>query len=100
LSADPKDMKRLINKIRLIEKTLGENIKNIQPSEKPSIENYKRSIASNKALKKGAIVKSDDLFCIRPGTGFPPGKESEILNKTLNQKIKKGHIFKNNDFSY
>tara|TARA_B110000495_G_C22955102_1_gene559529 strand:+ start:125 stop:1132 length:1008 start_codon:yes stop_codon:yes gene_type:complete len=100
LSADPKDMKRLINKIRLIEKTLGENNINIQPSEKPSIQSYKRSIASNKILKKGARIKKDDLICIRPGTGFPPGKENEILNKTLNQKIKKGHIFQNNDFNY
>ena len=98
ISADPKDMIKMIKKIRNIEKILGDNKKDIQPSEKNGLIEYTRSIAANKFLQKGSKVKKNDLMWIRPGNGFRPGHENNVLNKTLKQNIKNGHIFQKSDF--
>ena len=98
ISADPKDMTKMIKKIRKIEKILGKNNKDIQSSEKNGLIEYTRSIASNKFLKKGVKVKKSDLIWIRPGKGFKPGYEKNVLNKRLKKNIEIGHIFQKSDF--
>ena len=98
LSADPKEMKSLVNKIRSLEKILGTEQKKINISEKKSVIEYKRSIAANKNLSKGSKIKKNDIMWIRPGQGFQPGQEKKILNKKLTKDIKQGEIFNRNYF--
>jgi len=98
LSANPKELSLLVKKIRIAEKLLGINEINIQVSEKDSIIAYKRSIASNKAMKKGKKISKKDLIWIRPGSGYFPGQEDKIIGKTLKTNIKKSHIFSKKDF--
>ena len=98
ISSDPKEMKKLVNKIREIETILGNEEKIVNVSEKKSIIDYKRSIAVKRNLKKGHKVKISDLIWVRPGNGLSPGKENLVINKILKKNISARTILKKNYF--
>lgn len=98
LSADPKEMKQLVNQIRNLEIILGKEQKIINTSEKKSVIEYKRSIAAKRDLAKGHRIKKSDLMWIRPGKGFQPGQENKIINKKLVKSLKMGDFFNKNYF--
>ena len=89
LSADPKEMKEMVIRIRAVEKYLGTGEKIPQESELQAVENSRRSIVAGCDLKRGAILKWENLTWLRPGGGLAPGRESEIVGKRLIRSISK-----------
>lgn len=89
LSADPKEMKEMVMRIRAMEKYLGTGEKIPQESELQAVENSRRSIVAGCDLKRGAILKWENLTWLRPGGGLAPGRESEIVGKRLIRSISK-----------
>lgn len=90
LSADPTEMKMLVEKVKLVQEMLTGQTKNIQPSEvniKPLV---RRSIVAKRDLLEGHIVQWEDLAWTRPGGGMEPGKENLIVGKKLKQALKYG----------
>jgi len=96
LSADPKDLKNLVEKINLIEKLIGTSEKNIQTSEKKNINAVRRSIVAKNDLPSGKTIQWDDLMWVRPGDGLPPGKENLIIGKVVSDAIKSGEKISEN----
>ncbi len=92
LSADPKEFAFLVKKINETAEILGNGLKVPQRSESININNIRRSIVAGHELKKGAIIKWDDLNWVRPGGGLSPGQEKDILDKILKKSIKKGEM--------
>ena len=69
LSADPKDMKELVSRIREIEVMVGEQKKEMQPCERASEAAVRRSAAASRDLSINHVLRPDDLIWVRPGTG-------------------------------
>lgn len=90
LSADPKELKEMVVRIREAEEFLGSGTKELNGSEEENKNLVRRSIAASKDLKKGHVICYEDLTWIRPGDGLPPGEESRILGKKLRKNINGG----------
>tara|TARA_B100000497_G_C7672495_1_gene405938 strand:+ start:66 stop:1067 length:1002 start_codon:yes stop_codon:yes gene_type:complete len=93
LSADPVEMKRLVDTIRNLDRILGKKQKKIQKSEKSGLIASRRSIAPNKKLEKNTIVKSSDIIYVRPRTQLSIFDEKKIIGKKLNKTMRYGEHF-------
>jgi N,N'-diacetyllegionaminate synthase len=94
LSADPSDMKQLVDEIRNTQILMGSRQKIMQNSEKGSATAMRRSIATKRNLVAGESLTMSDITWIRPGDGIPPGAESLILGRKLTQNVSEGDILK------
>jgi len=90
LSADPKEMKQMVEQIRFAEKLLGSGIKEAQVDEAGTRESVRRSIVAVRNLSIGHVIKLEDLGWVRPGNGLAPGKENRIIGKKLRMDVKEG----------
>ncbi len=80
-SIEPKDFKKMINGIRIIEKSLGSSVKKPSPSEIKNISIARKSIVASRKIKKGEIFTIKNLTVKRPGTGLSPMLWDKILGK-------------------
>ncbi len=92
LSADPKEMKFIVQQIREIEKMLGSGNKEDITSEKNNLQAVRRSIVSARDLSMGHILTFEDLSWVRPGVGLAPGSEPAIIGKKLCKAVGKGEL--------
>tara|TARA_Y100000590_G_C15647712_1_gene987551 strand:+ start:279 stop:1283 length:1005 start_codon:yes stop_codon:yes gene_type:complete len=80
-SIEPRDFKKMINGIRIIEKCLGSSVKKPSPSEIKNISIARKSIVASRKIKKGEIFTIKNLTIKRPGTGLSPMLWDKILGK-------------------
>lgn len=99
LSADPEEMKKLVESIRTIEQNLGKSEIGPTDSEMANRRDCRLSCAAAKNLKTGHKLDEDDIAIYRPGTGIPPKSRDLLIGRVLKCDIKKGHIFQLEDFS-
>jgi N,N'-diacetyllegionaminate synthase len=90
LSADPNELKTLVERIRAIEELLGTGDKIVQESEKQLESFLRRSIVATRDLSAGETVASEDITWIRPAGGISPGREELVLGKILTRNVAKG----------
>lgn len=92
LSAEPHEMKIMVDKIRQLEIFLGSGEKKPQPCEANSLISMRRSIAAARDVPEGTILQFDDLTWVRPGIGLPPGRESDVVGKRLKCSLRRGEL--------
>ena len=92
LSADPEEMKRIVEGVRRIEALLGKREKRIQPGEEGNQQVARRSIVAAGELPAGHRLRLEDLTWIRPGGGLPPGQEEQLLGRVLRRGVGFGDI--------
>ena len=97
LSADPKEMKELVEKIRNAETLLGKPEKVLQPGEKALKMAIRRSIVAETDLPKGHQIRWSDLTWLRPGEGLKPGEEKALVGRTLKHDISSGEPLRESD---
>jgi N,N'-diacetyllegionaminate synthase len=93
LSADPADMRAMVDAIREMTAMLGTGEKAPQACEADLAVAARRSIAAARDLAAGATVTADDLMWVRPGSGIAPGEESRLVGKTLQRGLLTGELF-------
>lgn len=97
LSADPAEMRLIVDTVRRIEPLLGARAKRVQPSEEANLGPARRSIAAATDLPSGHAVRESDLMWVRPAIGLPPGEESRILGRTLARDKRAGEAITEQD---
>ena len=97
LSADPADMKELIDNIRLIESSLGTYDKQIMECEKQNREIMRRSLAARKHLSRGDVIDEGAVTFLRPGTGIIPERLSSIIGRRVVRDVDEGMILREED---
>lgn len=90
LSADPNDMRELVRRIRQYEALLGDGEKRAQPCEASGLVALRRSIVARSDLAAGHRIRPEDLIWQRPGDGLPPGREAELIGRTLARALRAG----------
>ena len=78
-SLEPEELEIMVNNIRLIEKALGDGVKQPAEVEKKNIAIARKSIVAAKDIKKGEILTEDNITVKRPGNGISPMRWFEVL---------------------
>lgn len=96
-SADPKEFKELVKRIREIELVLGKKEKHQQLGEKNTKMAARRSIIANSTILKGTKIKKEMIKIKRPATGIPPLYFNKIIGMIAKKRIKMNESLKWND---
>lgn len=78
-SLEPEEFEVMVNNIRLIEKAMGDGVKQPAEAEKKNIAIARKSIVAAKDIKKGEIFTEENITVKRPGSGISPMKWFEVL---------------------
>ena len=92
LSADPEDLRCMVDGIRNLETIMGSGEKTAQACEEDQKNSVRRSIAAATDLPRGTTLRQDDLTWLRPGSGLPPGEESRLVGRTLRRSLLQGEL--------
>lgn len=97
-SADPKELKEMIEKIRYAEIILGSDIKQPNKSELPMMKTVRKSLVALTDIKRGEKFSKNNLGIKRPGTGLAPKMYFKILGKKAKKNIIIDSLIKRNDY--
>ncbi|MFH1310755.1 MAG: pseudaminic acid synthase [Candidatus Omnitrophota bacterium] len=88
-SIEPKELKDLVENIRITEKTLGDVYYGLTEEEENS-RVFRRSLFVVRDIKRGERFSKKNVKSIRPCNGLPPKEFKNIVGKKAKQDIKKG----------
>ncbi|MFX0036809.1 MAG: N-acetylneuraminate synthase [Candidatus Hermodarchaeota archaeon] len=86
-SMNPEELNLWVNSIRKLEKALGSSDKFPSEAEKEILKIARKSIVSTRFLKKGNILKSEDISIKRPAYGIPPIEYEKVIGKKVKKDI-------------
>ena len=92
LSADPKEMKWLVESIRTFELMKGSGIKRPADSEKTTRINNRKSIIIDKDIKAGQTLKAEHLAIKRPGYGIAPKNLEQLIGQKVSKNLEKDTV--------
>ena len=88
-SLEPAEFKMLVDAVRNVEKSLGQETYELTESSKQS-RDFMRSLYVVKDVKQGEAFTSENIRSIRPGYGMAPKNYERILGKTASEDIERG----------
>ena len=91
-SLSPMQLTEMISNIRTAEKSMGSSQKEPTADELLTRDVARRSIALEKDIERGQIVKESDIQLLRPGTGIPPSSMDEVIGMVAISNLRKGEI--------
>jgi sialic acid synthase SpsE len=92
ISADYEDLRNMIKRFRVIELTMGINIKRPTHSERSARKWARRSLVARKTIPKGAIITGEMVAVKRPGTGIAPKFLKDVIGKRAGKDIKEDEV--------
>lgn len=91
-SLEPNEFKKMVTAIRNIEKAFGDGNKVPSNSEIKNIDIARKSIVSNRDIKKGEKFTEGNLACKRPGNGISPMRWNEVIGMVAKKDFKKEEL--------
>ncbi|THF57634.1 N-acetylneuraminate synthase family protein [Pseudothauera rhizosphaerae] len=83
LSADPAEMKWLVDAVRAFEVMHGSGIKEPAASEEITRRNNRKSVVLQRSMKAGDVIGAGDVAVKRPGYGIAPKFLSHLFGRRL-----------------
>lgn len=99
ISADPNEMKIIVQESKNIIKSLGGSRRIVSQAEEQKKLKFRRSLVLNRSMKAGEMIKLEDLTSKRPGTGISPDLIKFIEGKTINKDINADVLIQWDDFN-
>jgi N,N'-diacetyllegionaminate synthase len=93
-SIEEKDLKLLVNKIKLLEIALGNGEKKVTKSEKRNLTIARNSLVANCDIKKGEKFTIKNVTAKRPGNGISPMKINLVLGRIAKRNFKYDQLIK------
>jgi sialic acid synthase SpsE len=87
ISADPGEMKAIVEETRNIAKALGSYRRMVSEAEQEKKLKFGRSIVAQSGLEKGCALSASDLTFKRPGTGISPKEINYVVGRVLKKDI-------------
>ncbi|WP_263770065.1 N-acetylneuraminate synthase family protein [Propionivibrio soli] len=87
LSADPPEMKWLVDAIRAFEMMRGSGVKEPAASEATTRRNNRKSVVLLRALKGGDAIAAGDIAVKRPGYGIAPKFFPDLFGRRLSRDL-------------
>lgn len=91
-SLGPDGVNRMIRDIRITEMSMGEKDIFVSDSVTSAKNKLERSIATNRIMALGEIIKEQDLHLLSPGDGFKWSQLSEVIGKKVAVAIEANEI--------
>jgi len=96
-SIEPKELKELVEKVRIVKKALGKIHYGLTKEEKKDKSfRRRRSLFIVKDMKKGEVLNEENVKSIRSSYGLPSKYLYTVLGKNVERCIKKGTPLKSN----
>jgi len=92
LSADPDEMKAIVEQVRTLEKMLGSGIKMPATSERTTRLNNRKSVVAAKSLPSGHLLAPQDIAIKRPGWGIAPKFFDQLVGCVLNRPLDEDEV--------
>lgn len=89
-SMEPKELKEMIEKIRLLEKALGSSVKEVVKEETETVIVQRRGLYIARNIEKGKPIKKEDIVELRPALGILPKQKDQVIGLTSKIDIEKG----------
>lgn len=99
LSANPQELAELTSAVRMLEQALGNGLKSVTADEILIEPSMRRSAAASCSLPAGRILEKADIVYLRPGHGYSPDRERELLGRRLSQDVEKGQTILDRNLS-
>jgi sialic acid synthase SpsE len=96
VSATKDEMMQIVRNGSRISNAIGSYRIKAPESEEKKIE-FRRSIVLARDMKKGEIIKIEDIDYKRPGGAFDPNMTEFIIGRTINKDLNYDHILTKND---
>jgi sialic acid synthase SpsE len=90
LSADPAQMRALVQRVRWTERVLGDPARRPVPAEAPLLTAARRSVVAARDLPAGTVLAPGDLTCMRPRDGLPPAALPGLLGRRVAVPVTRG----------
>lgn len=87
LSADPAEMKWLVDAVHDVEVMCGDGIKRPAESEKTTRINNRKSVVLARAVTAGETLSKDHLVIKRPGYGIAPKDLEKVIGRIANKAM-------------
>ena len=87
ISIEPQELKKLKTELINVSRILGDDKKQIQPSEIPVKQSARRSLVTRIDISAGTPLTAEMISCKRPGTGIPPAELNSVLGKSCKNDI-------------
>lgn len=92
ISADPTELKEIVNQTKNIYKALGYYRRTVSIAEQEKKLKFRRSIVTAKVMKQGDVINKEDIVFKRPGNAIAPDNEHLIVGRKLNRNLGKDEI--------
>lgn len=86
-AGDPTDFSKAVKNFDLICKATGHEEKTVFECEKISRREARRSLVLAHSLKKGELIKKEDLIAKRPGTGISPEFSDIVVGRSAKEDL-------------
>jgi len=97
VSADPNDMKELVQIIRATELMLGETVKMRSRSEDKNLLHMRRSVGAAVDIAAHTPIKEEWMTYLRPAWGLAPDQSASLIGKSLKRDIPAGDLIREDD---
>lgn len=98
-SADPTELRTLVESVRTIERNLGDSVIGPTPSEMLGRRDFRLSCVAARDLPANHSLTQEDITFRRPGTGLPPRAFKWIVGRRLGGEVVAGHVLQAEDFA-
>lgn len=92
MATEPKEMRELVRECHNVYIALGTKERQLQEAELKQRSKMRRSIVSAREMKKGEIIREEDLTAKRPGTGISPEQMNQLIGKRLLNDLEKDMV--------
>ena len=91
VSATKDEMKGIVENSKRINEALGSHRITANESNEKK-EEFRRSIVISRAMRKGEVIRENDIDYKRPGGAFKPEMSDFIIGRTVNKDLEFDHI--------
>jgi N-acetylneuraminate synthase len=84
---DPLDLKVAVDNFKLLEVIDGQYYKTVLDCEKTSRREARRSLVLTRDIKKGEVIKREDIMLKRPGTGISPEHLEIVIGRSVKMDL-------------
>ena len=99
ISADPSDMKALVETVRTAEIYLGQAERKRGAAEEKNLAHMRRSLAASVDIPAGVPVEARWLTALRPAWGLHPHDQAGLIGKRLKRVVPAGDLIRAEDVS-
>jgi len=90
-SLEPAEMALLVANVRQVERSLGDGLKRVMPSESENKPIMQKSLAARADIQKGDFFTEDNVTVMRPAAGLHPLWLNRVIGKRAKVDIPSGH---------